>query len=87
MSPKELIAAGYNVELGYKAYIPVEELQDLQEQMPPESNEAYYTRNFFVTQCVLVSISSSINTNETFPQSLCPKTGSLCPNFNPTQPI
>ena len=58
MSPKELIAAGYNVELGYKAYIPVEELQDLQEQMPPESNEAYYTRNFFVTQCVLVSSSS-----------------------------
>jgi ubiquitin-associated SH3 domain-containing protein len=53
MSPQELVAAGYNVELGYKPYIPAEELQDLQEQMPPESNEAYYTRNFFVTQCVL----------------------------------
>jgi ubiquitin-associated SH3 domain-containing protein len=53
MTPPELVAAGYNVELGYKPYIPADELIDLQEQVPPESIDSYYTRNFFVTQCVL----------------------------------
>ncbi len=33
MTPPELIAAGYNVELNYKPYIPAEELIDLQEQV------------------------------------------------------
>lgn len=44
MSAYELTSAGYNIELGYKPYISEEELRDLQEQVPPESNESYYTR-------------------------------------------
>lgn len=49
MTPEELVAAGYNIQLGYKPYISAEELQDTVR----ESCEAYYTRNFFVTQCML----------------------------------
>jgi len=44
MSLQELSSAGYNIEMSYKPYISEEEVKDLQEQMPPESNEAYYTR-------------------------------------------
>ena len=49
MSPAELQAAGYNVDCRYKPYISADELQDTTE----ESCEEYYTRNFFVTQCIL----------------------------------
>lgn len=49
MSPGELSQAGYNMAQGYKPYIAADELQD----SPQETIEAYYTRNFFVTQCIL----------------------------------
>ena len=49
MRPEELLAAGHNVELNYKPYISAEELQNTLRETP----EDYYTRNFFVTQCVL----------------------------------
>lgn len=55
MSAEELANAGYNVHLSYKPYISADELQDSQAQGCNESCEAYYTRNFFVTQCVLAS--------------------------------
>ena len=48
MTTEELIQAGYNIETKYKPYISAEELQDTQ-----ESTDQYYTRNFFVTQCIL----------------------------------
>lgn len=48
MTPDEMSKAGYNIEVSYKPYISAEELQDTQ-----ESCEQYYTRNFFVTQCIL----------------------------------
>jgi hypothetical protein len=37
MTPSELQAAGFNVELNYKPYIPAEELLDLQEQVTSRS--------------------------------------------------
>ena len=49
MTPAELQAAGFNVDCRYKPYISADELQDTTE----ESCEEYYTRNFFVTQCIL----------------------------------
>ena len=55
MSNAELSEAGYNIELSYKPYISAEELRDSQDQGCVEGCEAYYTRNFFVTQCVLAS--------------------------------
>merc|ERR1712223_333654 len=55
MSDTELAEAGYNIELSYKAYISADELRDSQDQGCVEGCEAYYTRNFFVTQCVLAS--------------------------------
>ena len=55
MSDSELAEAGYNIDLSYKAYISADELRDSQDQGCVESCEAYYTRNFFVTQCVLAS--------------------------------
>ena len=48
MSAEELIAAGYNIEPGYKPYISSEELQDTQ-----ESCQQFFIRNFFITQCAL----------------------------------
>ncbi len=55
MTAMELAEAGYNIEVGYKPYISAEELQDAQANLGTEGCEAYYTRNFFVTQCVLAS--------------------------------
>jgi len=49
MRPEELLAAGHNVQLNYKPYISAEELQNTLRETP----EDYYTRNFFVTQCIL----------------------------------
>ena len=54
MSPEELFAAGHNVDLNYKPYISAEELQNTLR----ETSEDYYTRNFFVTQCVLQATES-----------------------------
>ena len=48
MTPEELVEAGYNIEVKYKPYISADELQDTN-----ESVEQFYTRNVFVTQCVL----------------------------------
>ena len=48
MTSEELLAAGYNVEPGYKPYISSEELQDTQ-----ESCQQFFIRNFFITQCAL----------------------------------
>lgn len=55
MTASEVAEAGYNVQLSYKPYISADELQDSQAQGCTESCEAYYTRNFFVTQCVLAA--------------------------------
>ena len=55
MTDSELAAAGYNIQLSYKPYISAEELRDSQLNGCVESCEAYYTRSFFVTQCVLAS--------------------------------
>ena len=59
MSDSELAAAGYNIQLSYKPYISAEELSDSQLNGCVESCEAYYTRSFFVTQCVLASTEDS----------------------------
>ena len=48
MTSEELLAAGYNVEPGYKPYISSEELHDTQ-----ESCQQFFIRNFFITQCAL----------------------------------
>ena len=55
MTDSELAEAGYNIQLSYKPYISAEELRDSQLNGCVESCEAYYTRSFFVTQCVLAS--------------------------------
>ena len=55
MTDSELAQAGYNIQLSYKPYIGEDELRDTQAQGMVEGCEAYYTRNFFVTQCVLAS--------------------------------
>ena len=48
------VKAGYNVDETYEPYISADELQDAQAQLQqPESVEQYYTRNFFVTRCIL----------------------------------
>ena len=39
----------------FQPYISDDELRDSQDQGCVEGCEAYYTRNFFVTQCVLAS--------------------------------
>ena len=46
---QELIAAGYNVEPGYKPYISSEELHDTVQ----ETCGQFFIRNFFITQCAL----------------------------------
>ena len=49
-----VVAAGYNIDESYEPYISADELQDAQAQLQqPESVEQYYTRNFFVTRCIL----------------------------------
>ena len=48
MTPEELREAGYNVDPKYKPYISADELRDTE-----ETCEEYYTRNYFVSQCVL----------------------------------
>ncbi len=48
MTPEELQRAGYNVDARYKPYISADELVDTE-----ETCEEYYTRNYFVSQCVL----------------------------------
>lgn len=50
IGPEELLEAGYNIDCKYKPYISAEELQDTE-----ETSEQYFTRNFFVTQCILQS--------------------------------
>ena len=55
MTDSEFAQAGYNVQLSYKPYIGEDELRDAQVQGSIEGCEAYYTRNFFVTQCVLAA--------------------------------
>ena len=53
-------AAGYNVDKSYEPYISADELQDAQAQLQqPESVEQYYTRNFFVTRCILQATEAS----------------------------
>ena len=44
-----------NIYFNKQAYISADELRDSQDQGCVEGCEAYYTRNFFVTQCVLAS--------------------------------
>ena len=54
------VAAGYNVDETYEPYISADELQDAQAQLQqPESVEQYYTRNFFVTRCILQATEAS----------------------------
>jgi len=54
MSAKDLVANGYEVDTGYEPYISKDELRDTQAQFQqPESVEQFYTRNFFVTRCIL----------------------------------
>ncbi len=48
MTVEELRDAGYNVDCKYKPYISIDELRDTE-----ESCEEYYTRNYFVSQCIL----------------------------------
>ena len=51
---KTIVKAGYNIDENYEPYISADELQDAQAQLQqPESVEQYYTRNFFVTRCIL----------------------------------
>ncbi len=54
MTAAELTAAGYNVESRYKPYISAEELRD-DCAAARESCSEFYTRNYFVAQCVLQS--------------------------------
>lgn len=52
MSTKNLIKAGYNIDESYEPYISQDELRESTLQQA-ESVEQFYTRNFFVTRCVL----------------------------------
>jgi ubiquitin-associated SH3 domain-containing protein len=54
MSAEELSEAGFNVDEKWKPFIGSDELQDTQ-----ESREQFYTRNFFVTQCILQATEES----------------------------
>ena len=54
MTVKDLVAAGYNVDENYEPYISMDELRDTQAELQqPESVDQFYTRNFFVTRCIL----------------------------------
>lgn len=54
MTPEEMNDAGYNIELSYKPFISLLQLQDTE-----ESCEEHYSRNFFVTQCILQATEES----------------------------
>ena len=54
MSSRDLLAAGFNADESYEPFISMEELRDTQAQLQqPESIDQFYTRNFFVTRCIL----------------------------------